>query len=345
MQLVSLISLVFVAASVACPLTPRNSTVQVSQRTVGPQHRWAHHFNNEQQTFYKWPANENGVSDIKYCFHDGETLLAVRHQVERAWGIWKDALGGDWGSHNGHRLDFHELKQDAGWSQTCYKYEGRKGWKEWNPDVPADTLEIRLTTTDTPVRHMFTSYAYTPPQFIDVKKGTNNHMQIVRDAYDWEIAHELGHVLGLDHEHQRPDRNFNVYFNCEALAGYAEVKRLANDDGIEMGDVCENHELWDKYKDRAPLFMPNDFATDMFPWEITSGSYDPYSIMHYYSSTYAQRNNECVHELDKTACPLMKYRTGELGPNAPMDYITPNKKPSLRDIEGIKALYKWGSVD
>lgn len=38
------------------------------------------------------------------------------------------------------------------------------------------------------------------------------------------IAHELGHVFGLFHEHQRPDAADHLTFHCENLFGFATVK-------------------------------------------------------------------------------------------------------------------------
>lgn len=38
------------------------------------------------------------------------------------------------------------------------------------------------------------------------------------------MTHELGHAIGLAHEHQRPDRDDWITFHCENLEGYDEAK-------------------------------------------------------------------------------------------------------------------------
>lgn len=41
---------------------------------------------------------------------------------------------------------------------------------------------------------------------------------------------DLGHVFGLQHEHQRPDRNHFIWFKCKNLKGYDEAYEKANID-------------------------------------------------------------------------------------------------------------------
>lgn len=65
-----------------------------------------------------------------------------------------------------------------------------------------------------------------------------------------QIAHEIGHVLGLNHEHQRPDRGDFVNFN--GFLAYWVAGR-----------------------------SPVDFKKLAPPWHIPHGDYDCASIMHY----------------------------------------------------------------
>lgn len=85
------------------------------------------------------------------------------------------------------------------------------------------------------------------------------------------MAHELGHVAGLDHEHQRTDARAHFHFDCSQIHGYAEVKAAIDekqkDLGYRNGDtierVCEDSEMAKRYEDEIPEFaiaawMPMD---------------------------------------------------------------------------------------
>jgi hypothetical protein len=56
------------------------------------------------------------------------------------------------------------------------------------------------------------------------------------------IAHQIGHVLGLIHEYQRPDRDEHVQFVCSNLEGYAQFPD-------PVGSPCEQSP-WPLFEDR-----------------------------------------------------------------------------------------------
>lgn len=56
------------------------------------------------------------------------------------------------------------------------------------------------------------------------------------EGFRWSIIHEFGHVLGFNHEHQRPDTPSGVASWCEA-ASAAERKAKPQENGIVTGGV------------------------------------------------------------------------------------------------------------
>jgi hypothetical protein len=70
----------------------------------------------------------------------------------------------------------------------------------------------------------------------------------VAGASERTIVHEIGHALGLWHEHQRPDRDLYVY-------------------------IVEEQMSKDEYE--------RNFSVKTVPWSLFFGKYDCSSIMHY----------------------------------------------------------------
>jgi len=87
-----------------------------------------------------------------------------------------------------------------------------------------------------------------------------NHMKIEAGATYGSVLHEFGHVLGLQHEHQRPDRD-----------QYLTLAPFLQDDidhcGLALSAVCNDVRL----------------AFPKVSMQMTS-DYDPCSLMHYLSN-------------------------------------------------------------
>lgn len=89
------------------------------------------------------------------------------------------------------------------------------------------------------------------------------------------LVHEVGHVLGLDHEHERSDR-----------AAWLTVRRLPPPAGAGPATLAERESLWQRnYSVRLsipapPRGGPAD-GVAMSPHLLFTRRYDPCSVMHY----------------------------------------------------------------
>lgn len=145
--------------------------------------------------------------------------------------------------------------------------------------------------------------------------------------------HQTGHVLGLGHEHQRPDALKEISFYCKKISGYeAMSQKLQNlqkgdknlqwpeNSGVPatMDHVCSHAELaWpalefsDENFDVRP-FVP--MPADLYP--VSTENLDRKSIM-LYSTTLAQY--------------VLWWRDGSP--------ISLNHYPSEGDVAGVKSMY------
>lgn len=119
------------------------------------------------------------------------------------------------------------------------------------------------------------------------------------------MVHELGHVLGLDHEHERSDR-----------AAWLSVSRLPPPTGAGPAALVEREALWRRnYVDRfdipAPDRRPPASGVGMTPRLLFTRQYDPCSVMHYLEdSTHRRRGVDLAFtpaaraEAVRRSCPL-----------------------------------------
>lgn len=89
------------------------------------------------------------------------------------------------------------------------------------------------------------------------------------------LVHEIGHVLGLDHEHERSDR-----------AAWLSVQRLSPPDGTGPAARAERDALWERnYTVRFDIPAPDrrvaSSGVSVTPRVLFTRQYDACSVMHY----------------------------------------------------------------
>lgn len=125
-----------------------------------------------------------------------------------------------------------------------------------------------LTITSNDCDGCNANYGYNPnaPRFMNL--GTNS---ACGDSCGSPVAlHEFGHVLGLYHEHQRPDRDAHVQYHCENLAPLCNNGKF-----MKINTNCCNNLEGDCCGHASDFNFIADNALD---W---SGPYDINSVMHY----------------------------------------------------------------
>jgi len=119
------------------------------------------------------------------------------------------------------------------------------------------------------------------------------------------MVHELGHVLGLDHEHERSDRS-----------GWLSVRRLPSPAGAGPATLAEREDLW-RLNYSIQLEVPAAgarAATDRVgttPRLLFTRQYDPCSVMHYLEDPIHRRRGVDLAftpaaraESERRSCPL-----------------------------------------
>ncbi|KAF2472419.1 zincin [Lindgomyces ingoldianus] len=84
-----------------------------------------------------------------------------------------------------------------------------------------------------------------------------------------ETTHELGHILGLRHEHQRWDRENYTHFNCEALPVTSDCNPCLKEPTDCCGPSCDFN------------IIPFDQSYSTQDGDACGGAYDLNSLMHY----------------------------------------------------------------
>ncbi len=139
------------------------------------------------------------------------------------------------------------------------------------------------------------------------------------------VIHELGHVIGLSHEHQRPDRNNYITVHKENLGDDgdwdSDFKKLR-----KSKEVCD---LW--------IFFCNTYKTK------TYGKYDYLSIMHYSKRLFGKPGKDMITVNRDTPKRLCENRMGFVNFLSTIDQYTARKLYGIPNKPDIEILDKYDS--
>lgn len=171
---------------------------------------------------------------------------------------------------------------------------------------------------------------------IDKSKGPHR-IQTNADTLDsryivMQLAHELGHVWGLWHEHQRETRDNFVHFECSNLDSYSELKERLQTHPIDpshtIDRVCKDANLGYLYG-----FGACDYSTELYVDNLNyqwfqhhPGYYDEASVMHY-NSWQGNTNKKDLSKIENLV--LVKWK----------DRHTPGFKPPDRSQQRTQNLF------
>ena len=83
------------------------------------------------------------------------------------------------------------------------------------------------------------------------------------------LAHELGHAIGLDHEHARPDAAQWIGFHCGNLPDYDQIKaKIAQSkSGDTIEEACKSRNMAIKYGFSAFAYLPDPRLGVIGQWQ------------------------------------------------------------------------------
>ncbi|KAF3033987.1 hypothetical protein E8E12_005307 [Didymella heteroderae] len=175
------------------------------------------------------------------------------------------------------------------------------GTRDWNPNVPRDTLKIEIDVMI--LDSAYSTIGWRPPRG-DASDAGRHEMMLAINADAELVAHELGHVFGMEHEAVRSDRDRYALYQCKNVEGYqAAFKRAQAVYGTMSAaeiekSLCEDVDFATQFN-----FMGSNYVKIPWPSENIDDSpvFDMDSIMLYASDTFSSPQYERLPASDVLA--------------------------------------------
>ncbi|KAJ4344621.1 uncharacterized protein N0V89_012365 [Didymosphaeria variabile] len=311
---------------------------------------------------------------IPYCFVDKRSYDKLNCKVRAAVRLWSDALGdfrdGIWGPENKHSLAFlppPNLPRSQNFNPYCCNYYtyGGEGMKldrmtelkcDWNTnDYPTDTLTIHWLDDVKGEGGAIATLGYYHDVPGEESVPGRHDIVISESANTHTIAHELGHVLGMAHEHQRWDRDDYVYFRCENVKGMKERVEYAHrlngvPNGIPIGEVweflCEKYAQATFWEAPSRAWIRGDGFKDIDEGKSLDGpdGFDYDSIMMYGSAQGVAV--PYLSQVTMHTATLVKIKknptTGEKFIDRNDWWLPIPTRVSQKDAAFVRRFYPWG---
>jgi hypothetical protein len=223
---------------------------------------------------------------------------------------------------------------------------------QWNPQLTGDVLKLVRGAS------FQSTIGWEPNAGPDAFKLSVADLGEARyQAMVWSATHELGHILGMMHEHQRPDRDLylkvdyrNVLGMPEALQRFrTEVLQASQAQNIQY--TAEQLATYTQQLDSQflEIYRANPTSVQRFgvPAGIRNlldsrssfasmGPFDPKSIMMYEGNAYGADPNGCRNDLRK--CTIALYNVPG-NPSQGVRYLERNLGISAGDRAWVVAYY------